>query len=61
MGDGGSNDTAEWSSGENLAKQVAALRSAGADGYALYSYRWLFANTWPTAAAEVEALTAANQ
>ena len=39
---------------------VAALRSAGADGYALYSYRWLFANTQPTAAAEVAALTAAN-
>lgn len=61
VGDGGSNDTAEWSSGENLAKQVAALRSAGADGYALYSYRWLFANTQPTAAAEVAALTVANQ
>lgn len=59
-GDGGSNDQAEWSSGSNLARQVAALRQAGADGYGLYSYRWLFQNDQPTVAAEVEALTGAN-
>lgn len=59
-GDGGSNDQAEWSSGSNLARQVRALRQAGADGYGLYSYRWLFQNDQPTVAAEVEALTGAN-
>ena len=52
-GDGGSNDQAEWSSGSNLARQVRALRQAGADGYGLYSYRWLFQNDQPSVAGEV--------
>ena len=61
VGEGGSNDAAEWSSGENLARQVAALRRAGADGYGLYSWRWLFgADADSHATAEIAALTAAN-
>ena len=42
VGDGGSNPQDEWFCGENLARQATALREAGADGYGLYSYRWLF-------------------
>ena len=61
VGDGGSNDQAEWSSGENLARQITALRSSGADGYGLYSYRWLFWSDQPVAAQEVAALTRVNQ
>ena len=61
VGDGGSNPQDEWFSGENLARQVAALRAAGADGYALYSYRWLFGTDQPAAAPEAAALTRVNQ
>ena len=59
-GDGGSNDQAEWASGENLARQIAALRTAGADGYGLYSYRWLFWNDQPVAQPEVAAIAQVN-
>lgn len=44
-GDGGANDQAEWKSGSNTAKMVAALKAAqGVDGYALYRYDSLFNN-----------------
>ena len=60
VGDGGSNPQDEWFCGENLARQVTALREAGADGYGLYSYRWLFGTDQPQAAPETAALTAVN-
>ncbi len=54
VGDGGSNDQAEWSSGNNLAKQVEALRQiSGVSGFALYRYGSLFSNTDPLAAQEI--------
>ena len=61
VGDGGSNPQDEWFCGENLARQVTALREAGADGYGLYSYRWLFGTDQPQAAPETAALTAVNR
>ena len=60
VGDGGSNPQDEWFCGENLARQATALREAGADGYGLYSYRWLFGTDQPQAAPETAALTAVN-
>ena len=63
-GDGGANpdSTAQWSTGQALARQVAELRAQGAGGYALYRYGSLFANSaWPQLAqAECQALQAAN-
>ena len=62
-GDGGGPDsTAQWSTGQALARQVAELRAQGAGGYALYRYGSLFANSaWPQLAqAECQALQAAN-
>ena len=63
-GDGGSNpdSTAQWSTGQALARQVAELRAQGAGGYALYRYGSLFANSaWPQLAqAECQALQTAN-
>ena len=63
-GDGGANpdSVSGWSTGRALADQVAALRAAGAGGYALYRYGSLFQNSaWPQLAeAERAALTAAN-
>ncbi len=50
-GDGGSNDQAEWSSGENLAKMVESLRQAGCGGFALYRYGSLYTSTYPELAA----------
>ncbi|OUQ37658.1 glycoside hydrolase family 10 protein [Faecalibacterium sp. An121] len=63
-GDGGANpdSTAQWSTGQALARQVDELRAQGAGGYALYRYGSLFANSaWPQLAqAECQALQAAN-
>ncbi len=54
IGDGGANDQAEWSSGENLAKQVEALRQiSGVSGFALYRYDSLFRSSQPLADQEV--------
>ncbi len=53
-GDGGANDQSEWSSGNNLAKQVEALRDvSGVSGFALYRYDNLFKNSDPLAPQEV--------
>ena len=63
-GDGGANpdSVSGWSTGRALADQVAALRAAGAGGYALYRYGSLFQNSaWPQLAeAERAGLAAAN-
>ena len=63
-GDGGANpdSTAQWSTGQALARQVDELRAQGAGGYALYRYGSLFANSaWPQLAqAECQALQTAN-
>ena len=40
---------------------TAQFDTAGADGYGLYSYRWLFQNDQPVAGPEVEAITRVNQ
>lgn len=58
-GDGSSAQSQEWQSGQNVAKQVMALRAAGADGYGIYRYDSLFQNT-ELAKAELAALTAVN-
>ena len=50
-GDGGSNNQAEWSSGNNLAKMVEDLRQAGCGGFALYRYGSLYSSTYPELAA----------
>lgn len=64
-GDGGSNPTAltQWRTGTNLAQMVEHLRQAGLDGYGLYRYDSLFANTlWPDLTAqEQQALAKVNQ
>ncbi len=57
VGDGGANDQAEWSSGNNLAKQVEALRQiSGISGFALYRYDSLFNNSNSLATQEVSNL-----
>lgn len=43
-GDGCEATLAEWNSGENLARQIDALRS-GAQGFSLYRYDFLYKNT----------------
>lgn len=54
-GDGGSNDQSEWSSGNNLAKQVNALYAVnGISGFALYRYDNLFRNSAYAALAQSE-------
>ena len=58
-GDGGQNDQTQWQSGHNLADMVKTLSAAEkANGYALYRYEQLFANSeyGTLAAAECEAL-----
>lgn len=41
--DGGDNDQSEWSSGENLAKQVAHLRQVqGFSGFCFFRYEFLY-------------------
>ncbi len=56
-GDGGANDQAEWSSGDNIAKQIEALRQInGISGFALYRYDNLFNSTQPTVSQEVNAI-----
>ena len=63
VGDGGANadSTAQWSTGEALAKQVDDLRNQGAQGWALYRYGSLFGSAAPTQApAECAALAARN-
>lgn len=61
-GDGSAAPSTEWTSGHNLADMAATLHAKGAGGYALYSYRYLFANSEyaDLAGAERTALTAAN-
>lgn len=58
-GDGSSAESAEWQSGENLARQVSALRAAGANGYGVYRYDSLW-NENALCEAELAALTRAN-
>lgn len=56
-GDGGANDQAEWSSGNNLAKMVSTLRETGCTGFALYRYDSLYASSYADlAAVEASAL-----
>ena len=43
-GDGCEATLAEWNSGENLARQIDALRSC-AQGFSLYRYDFLYKNT----------------
>ncbi len=53
VGDGGANDQAEWSTGDNLARQITALREInGIDGFALYRYDSLYNN--PSALSDTE-------
>ena len=62
-GDGGSNadSTAQWCTGEALARQVDDLRAQGAQGWALYRYGSLFGSAAPAQApAECAALAARN-
>lgn len=64
VGDGGANadSTAQWSTGEALAKQVDDLRNQGAQGWALYRYGSLFGSAAPAQApAECAALAARNE
>ena len=61
VGDGGANadSVSQWCTGSALARQVTDLRSAGADGWALYRYGSLFrSDESGLAAAERAALTA---
>lgn len=63
VGDGGANadSTAQWSTGEALARQVDDLRNQGAQGWALYRYGSLFGSAAPAQApAECAALAARN-
>ena len=63
VGDGGANadSTAQWSTGEALARQVDDLRNQGAQGWALYRYGSLFGSVAPAQApAECAALAARN-
>ena len=63
-GDGGNYDAAQsgWQTGHTLADMVKDGRAAGADGYVLYRYDFLFKNgAWADLAAqEVENIKAAN-
>ena len=63
-GDGGNYDAAQsgWQTGHTLADMVQDGRAAGADGYVLYRYDFLFKNgAWADLAAqEVENIKAAN-
>lgn len=63
-GDGGNYDHAvdQWQTGRNLADMVATGRAAGADGYVLYRYDFLYNNSaWAELAAqEVQNLKQAN-
>ena len=62
-GDGGANadSTAQWCTGEALARQVDDLRAQGAQGWALYRYGSLFGSAAPAQApAECAALAARN-
>ena len=55
-GDGGNYDhnTDQWNTGHELADMVGTLREAGAQGYALYRYDFLFKNGAYPALAEAE-------
>ena len=63
-GDGGNYDHAQdqWQTGHNLADMVATGRAAGADGYVLYRYDFLYKNSaWAELAAdEVQHLKQVN-
>ncbi|MFV0353056.1 MAG: glycoside hydrolase family 10 protein [Oscillospiraceae bacterium] len=57
VGDGGANDQSEWSSGHNIADQIAYARGVeGFTGFALFRYEFLVADT-ELAVAEKQALT----
>ncbi len=58
VGDGGSNDQTEWSTGRNLSEQVTELRTNdGIGGFALYRYDSLYnSESYALAEAENEAL-----
>ncbi len=59
VGDGGANDQSEWSSGDNLARQIETLRSvSGIDGFALYRYDNLYKSSEPTVSQEIESIKA---
>ena len=63
VGDGGANadSTAQWCTGESLARQVDDLRAQGAQGWALYRVGSLFGSAAPAQApAECAALAARN-
>ena len=63
VGDGGANadSTAQWCTGEALARQVDDLRAQGAQGWALYRAGSLFGSAAPAQApAECAALAARN-
>lgn len=63
-GDGGNYDdaVAQWQTGHNLADMIATGRTAGANGYVLYRYDFLYNNSaWAELAAqETAAIQAAN-
>ena len=64
VGDGSSSDNAaaQWQTGHNLADMVVTGRGAGADGYVLYRYDFLYKNAdWADLAArELAGLRAVN-
>ncbi|MEG2053382.1 MAG: family 10 glycosylhydrolase, partial [Oscillospiraceae bacterium] len=60
-GDGSSVDSDEWQSGANLGAMIKDLKSAGADGYALYRYDSLFNNPEFASLAESEAAAIATE
>lgn len=60
LGDGGSNDQAEWESGHNLADMVLHLRTQSAfTGFALFRYAYLFQGEDALSTSERTALTSA--
>lgn len=62
IGDGDGSESDEWESGHNLADMAGTLMQKQSGGYALYCYRYLFANeTYSDLAnAECEALLQRN-
>lgn len=59
-GDGSAVSSQEWYTGQNLAKQVAALREASAQGYAIYRYDSLWNGANDLCASELAALAKQN-
>ncbi|MEG0877634.1 MAG: family 10 glycosylhydrolase [Oscillospiraceae bacterium] len=63
-GDGGANDQAEWQSGNNLARQIEAIKeTSGLGGFSIYRYDNLFnaGEYSPLAAKEADAIKAIMQ